>query len=182
MCLIHVVCDVFWWPPPFKMMAAALIEANLRQICLFHTPLGNLIPVLTRWIGERRYKNSLTQHSLTRCHVAATWPHSPCCGCREDETARPSHWAQICLRIGRSTQGVHRIVERIPLCFGLGFLARGALEGKKREPEGITPCPSLSSFPCSAAPRPPGPPTFFTVAAMWKRAWFLQVDLGKRGS
>lgn len=59
-------------------------------------------------------------------------------------------------------------MERIPLCFGVGFLARGALEGKKREPEGITPCPSLSSFPCSAAPRTPDPPTP-RLSSLWQR-------------
>lgn len=166
----------FGWPHHFKMMAAALTEANLRQIYLFQTPLGNSIPLLTHWIGERRYKNSLTQHSLSPCHVAATWPHSPCCGFREEETAGHSHWAQICQDWREYSGGPQNSGENSPVLWS-GVSGQRGPGRKEMGTEGITPYPSLSSFPCS-----PHTPLFSSLAAMWKRAWFFRVDLGKRGS
>lgn len=45
--------------------------------------------------------------------------------------ACPSHGVHICLRLGGGTKGVLRIVERIPRSFGVGFLAKSTLGGKK---------------------------------------------------
>lgn len=113
-----------WWQLP-----------RMRQIYLFQTPLGNSIPLQLTGL-EREDRRILLPSTVSQ---PVTWPwlgHARPAAV-VGKMRCPSHWVRICLGIGGGTKGVCRIVERIPLCFGVGFLAKRTLEGKKQEPEWI---------------------------------------------